>query len=103
MLLNDVWGDWLQQGHTRFPENFSLDATVSQQLMFYDRPFGLSLCHGANGVPPIIVALYGIIGFSQDSEGESVYTIRPQLLHLDWAFLCSLSRTDLSRGFHDIL
>ena len=74
MLLNDVWGDWLQQGHTRFPENFSLDATVSQQLMFYDRPFGLSLCHGANGVPPIIVALYGIIGFSQDSEGESVYT-----------------------------
>ena len=98
MLLNDVWGDWLQQGHTRFPENFSLDATVSQQLMFYDRPFGLSLCHGANGVPPIIVALYGIIGFSQDSEGESVYTIRPQLLHLDWA----RARIPVKEGFIDV-
>ena len=44
------------------------------------------------------MALYGIIGFSQDSEGESVYTIRPQLLHLDWA----RARIPVKEGFIDV-
>ena len=62
-LLNKVWGNWLQQGYTRFPENFSPEVPLKQQLTFYERPFGLSLCHGANGVPPIIGILHGIYGF----------------------------------------
>ena len=28
-----------------------LNASRAQQLVFYNHPYGLSLCHGANGVP----------------------------------------------------
>ncbi len=84
-LLVEVWGDWLRQGYTRFPENFSVNSDVSKQLEFYDRSFGLSLCHGANGVPPVVLAAYGIFGFSQSDVRINEYTLTPNLLHLDWA------------------
>lgn len=83
-LLNDVWGDWLRQGNTRFPENFSFRAPLKEQLMFYDRTYGLSLCHGANGVPPIVAVLHGIYGFSQSDKHLSEYNLRPDLLELNW-------------------
>lgn len=84
-LLDVVWGDWLRQGNTRFPENFSVGASLKDQLLFYKRPFGLSLCHGANGVPPIVAVLYGIYGFSQSDKHSSEYSIRPCLSELNWA------------------
>ena len=84
-LLHEVWGDWLRQGYTRFPENFSVNGDVAKQLMFYGRQFGLSLCHGANGVPPVVLAAYGIFGFSQSDARINEYTLTPHLLHLDWA------------------
>lgn len=84
-LLDEVWGDWLRQGYTRYPENFMVKGDVSQQQMFYGRSFGLSLCHGANGVPPVVLAAYGIFGFSQNDVRLNEYTISPDLLHLDWA------------------
>ncbi|MDR1161546.1 MAG: glycoside hydrolase [Tannerellaceae bacterium] len=83
-LLNLVWGDWLQQGHTRFPENFSQQASLKQQLVFYSRPYGLSLCHGGNGVPPVVAILHGIFGFSQSDKKISEYSLTPQLLDLHW-------------------
>lgn len=82
--LGEVWTDWLEQGNTRFPENFSPKAPLKDQLMFYNRPFGLSLCHGTNGIPPVIAVLYGIYGFSQSDKNLSEYTLRPDLLDLDW-------------------
>ncbi len=84
-LLDDVWGDWLRQGNTRFPENFSLGAPLKEQLKFYERPYGLSLCHGANGAPPVVAILHGIYGFSQSDKNLSEYTLRPDLLNLNWA------------------
>lgn len=83
-LLNLIWGDWLRQGYTRFPENFSYDAPLNQQLVFYNRPYGLSLCHGANGVPPIVAVLYGILGFGQSDFNLGEYHLKPELLDLDW-------------------
>lgn len=77
-----VFGDWMDQGHTRFPENFMPEATRARQLEFYRRPYGLSLCHGANGVPVVVGALNGLIGFSQSPEKPDEYTIKPELLHL---------------------
>lgn len=79
-----VFGDWMNQGHTRFPENFMPDATRARQLEFYRRPYGLSLCHGANGVPAVVGALNGLIGFSQSAERTNEYSIKPELLHLKW-------------------
>ncbi len=83
-LLDEVWGDWLRQGYSRFPENFMVNADVTKQLMFYGRSFGLSLCHGANGAPPVVLAAYGIFGFSQSDKKLNEYTLTPDLLHLDW-------------------
>lgn len=83
-FLNAVWGEWLEQGHTRFPENFSPFAPVKEQLVFYNRPFGLSLCHGGNGVPPVVAILNGLLGFSQSDRIISEYYLEPQLMELDW-------------------
>lgn len=90
--VNDMWnflfsvfGDWLEQGHTRFPENFSYQKTKNEQLVFYRRPYGLSLCHGANGVPGIVAVLNGIAGFSQSDSKLNHYTIHPDMMDLQWA------------------
>lgn len=84
-FLSEVFGDWLDQGHTRFPENFSYKKNRNEQLMFYNRPYGLSLCHGANGVPGIVAVLHGIVGFSQSDTQLNHYTLRPDLMDLEWA------------------
>lgn len=83
VLLDKVWGSWIDQGYIRYPENFSISEPLSKQLTFYGRPFGLSLCHGANGVPPVIAVLKGILGFSVSEDGS--YTISPNLMNLQWA------------------
>jgi hypothetical protein len=84
-FLFDVFSNWLEQGHTRFPENFSYKKTLDEQLVFYNRPFGLSLCHGANGVPGVVAVLNGIAGFSQFDSNPNHYTIQPDLMDLEWA------------------
>lgn len=83
-FIDRVFGDWMHQGHSRFPENFSPKASGEKQLTFYNRPYGLSLCHGANGVPVVVGVLNGLIGFSQSDKKTNEYTIRPELLHLQW-------------------
>ncbi|RIB34265.1 alpha-L-rhamnosidase-related protein [Phocaeicola vulgatus] len=90
-----VFGDWMDQGYTRFPENFMLNASWARQLVFYNRPYGLSLCHGANGVPVVVGALNGLIGFSQSSMKTNEYTIKPELLHLKWIH----SRIPVKEGY----
>lgn len=84
-FLFTVFGDWLDQGHTRFPENFQYKKSKNEQLVFYSRPYGLSLCHGANGVPGIVAVLNGIAGFSQSEIRPNNYTIKPKLMDLQWA------------------
>lgn len=90
-----VFGDWMDQGHTRSPENFMMNASRARQLVFYNRPYGLSLCHGANGVPVVVGALNGLIGFSQSSMKTNEYTIKPELLHLKWIH----SRIPVKEGY----
>lgn len=90
-----VFGDWMDQGHTRFPENFMMNASRARQLVFYNRPYGLSLCHGANGVPVVVGALNGLIGFSQSSMKTNEYTIKLELLHLKWIH----SRIPVKEGY----
>ena len=90
-----VFGDWMDQGHTRFPENFMMNASRARQLVFYNRPYGLSLCHGANGVPVVMGALNGLVGFSQSSVKPNEYTIKPELLHLKWIH----SRISVKEGY----
>lgn len=93
--IYSVFGDWMDQGHTRFPENFMMNASRARQLVFYNRPYGLSLCHGANGVPVVVGALNGLVGFSQSSVKPNEYTIKPELLHLKWIH----SRIPVKEGY----
>lgn len=84
-FLEVVFGDWMKQGHSRFPENFSPAASAAGQLGFYGRPFGLSLCHGANGAAPIVAVLNGILGFTNKTDivsGSGEYDIIPDMMHL---------------------
>ncbi len=90
-----VFGDWMDQGHTRFPENFRPNASRADQLVFYNRPYGLSLCHGANGVPVVVGVLNGLIGFKQSDVSPNEYTIQPELLHLKWV----KSRIPVKEGY----
>lgn len=82
-LISEVWGGWLDEGHSRFPENFSPKASESDKLKFYGRPFGLSLCHASLGAPPIIAAFRGICGFSE-TENPDEYVLKPNLLDFQW-------------------
>lgn len=81
-FLYRTFGDWMDQGYSRFPENLSPRKDRIQQLSFYRRPYGLSLCHGANGVPIVVGILNGLLGFNQSDNKLNEYTIRPQMLHL---------------------
>lgn len=84
-LLDEVWGGWLREGYCRFPENFRIHGSRAEQLVFYGRPYGLSLCHGANGVPGVVAVLHGIFGFSNDGDATNAYTVRPQLVGMTHA------------------
>jgi len=93
-----VFGDWMDQGHTRFPENFMPNASRARQLVFYNRPYGLSLCHGANGVPAVVGVLNGFLGFSQSNSNPSEYMFQPDMLHLEWIN----SRIPIKEGYINI-
>lgn len=97
-LLDEVWGDWLRQGGTRFPENFMPQEPLKKQLEFYGRPFGLSLCHGANGVPGVMAVLHGIYGFSQNDQKPNEYTLQPTL----WQMTHAEGRIPVKEGFIEV-
>ena len=83
-IMKKIFGVWLEKGHIRFPENFMVNESEAKQLEFYDRPFGLSLCHGANGVAPVCAVVYGLFGFRQDMDHPGEYTVSPRLFNLKY-------------------
>jgi hypothetical protein len=83
-IIDRVWGGWIDKGFTRFPENIFPGAGRDKQLSFYDRPFGMSLCHPCNGVPPVLAILHGVLGFSQSDHNIREYCIKPNLAGLEW-------------------
>lgn len=82
-FVRKFWGQWLDEGHTRFPENLSPTASPADKLKFYGRPFGLSLCHASFGAPPIIVAVRGLCGFRETANPDE-YVLEPNLAGLKW-------------------
>ncbi len=75
-FLMGVWKDWLDQGHTSFPEQFNIGLEKREQICFYGRPFGRSLCHGTNGMVPVLFALRSALGF-EEGEREGEYSFTP--------------------------
>lgn len=75
-FLLGAWKDWLDQGHTAFPEQFNVGLEKREQLCFYGRPYGRSLCHGTNGMVPVLFALRSALGFKEGcAPGE--YSFAP--------------------------
>ena len=75
-FIMGAWRDWLAHGHTAFPEHFSMFFAETEQVRFYGRPFGRSLCHGANGTVPVLFALRGALGF-REGERAGEYSFSP--------------------------
>ena len=74
-FLLGAWKDWLDQGHTSFPEQFNVGLEKREQLCFYGRPFGRSLCHGTNGMVPVLFALRSALGCQEgERPGEHAFT-----------------------------
>lgn len=82
-VLRPVFLRWLDSGYTRFPENFRVFDDEDSQLTFYKRPYGLSLCHGANGSAVPITVLYGILGLQRDIEHPQVPLFKPDMMGLN--------------------
>jgi alpha-L-rhamnosidase len=82
--LRSVWGGLLDLGYTRFPEDIRPRDTSEQQLPFYDRPFGNSLCHAWAGAAPVLGLVRGVLGIWPIGGGYRNCRIAPNLGGLEW-------------------
>jgi alpha-L-rhamnosidase len=82
--LRSVWGGLLDLGYTRFPEDIRPRDTSEQQLPFYDRPFGNSLCHAWAGAAPVLGLVRGVLGIWPIGGGHRNCRIAPNLGGLEW-------------------
>jgi len=83
--LRRVWGGVLDRGYTRFPEDIRPLDTDRQQLAFYGRPFGNSLCHAWAGAAPVVALARGVLGVWPIDGGYRRCRIEPNLGGLEWA------------------
>ena len=60
--MDEIWGGMLKEGATTFWEGFDPDHKGHEHYVFYDRPFGKSLCHAWGAGPAFLLPqmLFGI-------------------------------------------
>lgn len=83
--LRSAWGGSLDRGYSRFPEDIRVGDTPEQQLVFYGRPFGNSLCHAWAGAAPVLGLVRGVLGIWPTEGGHQRCRIAPRLGGLEWA------------------
>jgi hypothetical protein len=83
--LRTAWGGLLDRGYARFPEDIRPRDTPEQQLVFYRRPFGNSLCHAWAGAAPVLGLVRGVLGIRPTEGGYRRCRIAPRLGGLEWA------------------
>ena len=81
LRLRHVWGGQLARGYTRFIEDIRPGDDEQQQLAFYGRPFGNSLCHAWSGAAAVIALARGVAGIRVRG---SFATVQPLLGDLAW-------------------
>lgn len=82
--LRSVWGALIDAGYARFPEDIRVEDTRAEQLSFYKRPFGKSLCHAWAGAAPVLALARGVLGVWPTEGGYRECRIRPRLGGLQW-------------------
>lgn len=75
--IGEIWGGMLSVGATTFYEGFNPKESGRQHLVFYDRPFGKSLCH-AWGAGPLFLLPQILAGIEPVEDGWKTFRIRPQ-------------------------
>lgn len=82
--LKKVWGDILNEGYTRFPEDIRPWQNPDERLELYGRPYANSLCHVWAGATPVLALSRGVLGILPIGCGYSECIINPQMANLDW-------------------
>ncbi len=75
-LIREIWGGMLALDATSFYEGFNPAENGKQHLVFYDRPYGKSLCHAWSAGPLFLVPQI-IAGLEPVSDGWKTFRIAP--------------------------
>lgn len=75
-LIREIWGGMMNLGATSFWEGYDPRETGLQHYVFYDRPFGKSLCH-AWGAGPLFLLPQVIAGLEPVSDGWKEFKLQP--------------------------
>ena len=77
-VLESIWGSMLDLGATSFWEAFNPEEKGPEHLVFYDRPFGRSLCHAWGAGPAFLYPMIQL-GIRPVSDGWRRFTVKPML------------------------
>ncbi len=75
-VIETIWGGMLDLGASSFWEAFDPAEKDREHLVFYDRPFGRSLCH-AWGAGPVFLYPMIQLGIRPLSDGWRRFTVKP--------------------------
>lgn len=82
--LKKNWGWMLDNGFTRFIEDIRPYDGPRERLMFYGRPYGLSLNHGWTGATAVSLPMRGTLGLRVIEPGYRLCELRPNWKIFDW-------------------
>jgi len=74
--IGEIWGGMLANGATTFYEGFDPAESGRQHLVFYDRPYGKSLCH-AWGAGPLFLLPQLLAGIEPAEDGWKTFRVNP--------------------------
>lgn len=75
--IRAIWGGMLSMGATSFFEGYDPDRSVQENYVFYDRPFGCSLCH-AWGSGPLFLLPQLLTGLEPVGDGWTTFRVNPR-------------------------
>jgi alpha-L-rhamnosidase len=81
--VRDYWGGMLNQGATTFWEAYDPNQKGKEMYVFYDRPYGKSLCHAWSAGPAAFLPSE-ILGLRPIEDGWRRFSVKPNLGSLKW-------------------
>lgn len=77
--LRKIWGGMLRLGATTFFEAYDASQTGNERYAFYQRPYGLSLCHAWSAGPAALLPIL-FFGCEPAADGWRTFRIAPSPL-----------------------
>lgn len=85
--LRRLWGWMLAQGYSRFIEDIRPAESEPENLMFYNRPYALSLNHGWSGAAAVSALMRGTLGLRVVEPGYRLVELQPNWTAFEWVKL----------------